>query len=805
MLNPKFCLFTLLLLFSQLANSSLNVSAILINSFKGQCPNVITRHVQGSLGHIQNLRTVVMKIKEDSQCFGNSNIVEVLSNYERIYGEYEVYRNTRNTKSEIESQIAYYTNLLSDTTLSAEDVAMINSNIFISQAELVSIDTELTRFESFSNDQTLIASQVMTSVEGILGTMGSSAACFEKKGSLVGGLLSQSLLATSAFTNPGTSLALATSGAIVGTITNFLQNFKYNQSLNYLDEAELPSALRCVGQVISDQYCDSRETLKLIDLYRDQFNRDISTLEGIELLSKHMGHLSHWLQEVYAGSAITSQGDLVNREKPIVQAELLQKITRYIQTYGTIRKRTFVDITNLKERSEAIAIAIQNLVHIMRMPSLTPTDNGRGMDEYGVENPIFVSRDKKLLPFTIFDPTLNDFPDCPNGGSSIEKCGKLLEYIRNRNLTLTMTNWTMALSNALGVVGDTLDQVNIERARTISVDAFSVLVRARADLRGDTNAFLSLEFIIKNAERIALYLTELGCLDNQSQCIYDLDEIVPQVTHRYNPQIINTRKTGKLALTILNLVKESYQPRTMPDDALPEVCKLNSNLHSLLSNDVLENKSFRITSCISKILKLAERGNDVFFQKVRDMVGYEIEARFVSGEFDDDLSDVVYSTRMDLVTSLLQSFNHGNQTVSLSEIYTGLETAMGLSNKAYDEFMRFFDKGINASIKRDLANGEKADLCFKILPTLKNKDQKQIQNIYNHCHRMKLNFYKDGPKLVWSDYVTKNKKNGLFGRKKWAFKVLAKKSDAFCMVRKYNRKNLLIEEHRRRNKEEKSL
>jgi hypothetical protein len=789
----------------QSAHCSLNVSTTLIDAFRGQCPNVITRHVQGSLGNIQSLRNVVMTIKEDSQCFGNSNLIEVLSNYERIYSEYEVFRNTRNSKDEIEASIAYYTNLLSDSSLTIEDITLINSNIFISQAELVSIESELTRFNSFSNDQALGASQVLTSVEGLLNTMGGSPACFEKKSSLLGGLLSQSLLATAAFTNPGTALALAAGGVIVGSVTNYIQNFRYNQALQFLDETELPTAIRCVSQALSDQYCDSAESTQLIDLYRHQFGRDGSSLEGLELLSKQMGHLSHWLQEVYAGSAITSHGDLVNREKPILQAELLEKITRYIQTYGTIRKRTFNDISNSKEKSEAIAIAISNLVSIMKSPTLTPTPPnpfGGGRDDGGIENPIFISRDMQLLPFSLFDSTLGNIPDCPSGGSSIPKCGSLLQYVRNKGIILTMSNWMISLENALKVVGDTLDQVNIERARTVSVDAYSVLVRARSDLRGETNAFQSLGLIIENAERIAIYLTEQGCLDDFSQCITVDGMISPQVTHRYNPQISNVRKTGKLARTILDLVKEAYMPRTMPNDSIPKVCQGSANFDVLVTDDILEKKSFQITSCITKILKLAERGNDVFFQKIRDMVGYEIEVRFASGEFDDDLSDVVYATRVDLVNSLLDSFNQGNQTVSLGEIYMGLETSMGLSQSTYDEFMKFFKNGVLASLNRNMSKGEKADLCFKVLPSLSDSDQQQLEKVYNFCSHTKMNFYSKGPTIKWSDNVERKESRVFLGRKKWKYHVKSSKRDTFCLVRNYNRKNLLIEEHRRRLKED---
>lgn len=756
----------LTILFHQQVQAESQVASTLLNAFKGQCPSIVTRHVQGSLYHIESLMNVVAQLKEDSQCFGHSNMVEVLSNYQRIYGEYEVYQSSRNGKDELEHTVAHYTHLLTDPGLSSEDQAMIQANIVLAQSELVTIQSELSRFQTFSSNHALGAAQVLTSVEGILNTMAQSPACFEKKGSLLGGLLSQSLLSTAAFAAPGTALALAASGVVVGSITSFLESFKYNQSLSYLDDENLPTALRCVSQALSDQYCDSQESLSLIDLYRDHYNNSSSSLEGIDLLSKEMGHLAHWLQEVYAGSAITSQGDLVNREKPILQAELLEKIIRYIQTYVTIRKRTFNDISNAKEKSEAIAIGISSLVSIMQSPTLTPTPpspfGGMNRGDNSLENPIFVSRDKKLLPFSLFDPALSDIPDCPTGGSTIPKCGTLLDYIRNRGLTLNMSHWDNSLTNALTVVGDTLDQVNIERARTISVDAFSVLVRARSDLRGETNAYDSLIKIHSNAERIATYLEQKDPI-------------------RYAPQVSNARKTGVLSLTILNLIKEAYIPRTMPPDSLPEDCR-SANQLTMVRNpgDVQEVKSFQITSCITKILKLAERGNDVFFQKIRDMVGYEIEARFLSGEFDDQVSDVVYATRNDLVNSLMDSFNEGDHEVSLEEIYRGIETSIRTTNASYLEFFRFFEKGISRSFNVGLSTGELNDFCFKILPYLSEGNQDLLKTAFDQCHRVKMQFYRNGPSLAWGDFVEKKKKRGFLGRKKWYYSVKGSKSENFA-------------------------
>ena len=317
---------------------------------------------------------------------------------------------------------------------------------------------------------------------------------------------------------PGTGLALASGGVLIHSINNFLNEYKFNSATRDFDEITTPTAIRCLSQAITTNYCESDENLKLIDTYLSDLENDEENLDGIELLTRHLGQLNTWLREVFAGSAITSEGDLANRERPILQSELLEKVLRYIETYGTIRRQLFNDIQTPREKSEAIAISISNLVEIMQKPTLTPTTGGRNPWGTGnsndLENPIFISRDKKLLPYQLYDPSLSNIPLC-NAAGAERPCSSLLEYTRVKGIALSMNDWNDSLSNALGVVQEVLNQVNIQRARTVSVDAFSVIVRSNRDFNGETNALEALRKIQKNAQRIIEYLTSLD--ENESK------------------------------------------------------------------------------------------------------------------------------------------------------------------------------------------------------------------------------------------------------------------------------------------------
>jgi len=800
----------------------LNISQTLLGTFRSQCPSVVTRHLQGPLGQLQSMIEMVKSLKEGGQCFGSSNMEELLTNYSRISQHYAGYAQTKNSRKDASLAVDRYMRLLLQGDIDDDYREFMQNEIFLTQANLISLEGPFARFSYFSNDKALGAAQILTSAEGMLGNLAANPSCYSKKQSLLGPFLSNILLATSAFTNPGTSLALSTSGILTGVLGRFMHNFNYNKEIGELDQINMPTALRCVSEALTNQYCSADESLDLIDLYRHRDGEErLQSLElqSVALLSTHMKHLSSWLQEVFAGSPTASEGDLVNRQKPINQKELLEKVLRIMNTYGTIRRKIFQDLSDPRARTEGIAIGISKLVQIMFNPSLRPggRSEGGGVE---VENPIFVSRSGELLAFRLYNPALPEIPNCQIEGGQAEKCASLADYIRDQNIDLTIEgDWDRALLNALNVVQETLDQVNIDRSRTVSVDSYSVLVSANRDFKGETNALSALEKISESATRIAEYLTHAGCGESNEHCDSSESGYSPRLSHRYFPQITNTMKTRELTNDIIGLVREGFRPGILEEERLPQTCRgeASSSNAKRLGNDSGEDKAFRITSCITKILKLADRGNEVYFRKIRDMVNYELEARFLNGDFADGVRETLYATRADLVESLISTYNQGNGQTSLQQISTGLEVSMNTSKHSYFRFMKFFEYALFAAFERDLTKGERADLCFKILPYLDEENQEFMQKAYHSCHQVKLNFYRNGPTLSWSDYirVTERKIDSRRGYHKkgsrprqynstveknfsLAKNVSLKKK--FCLLKNYHRKNVLIEDFRRYKK-----
>lgn len=768
---------------------------VLLSAFSSQCPAVVTRQVQGSLANVQAMSAVIDQFKSENQCFGATATSSVVNRYSRLYEEFEVYQQGRDSKITLERKIALFTTLLNDPSLQSADLQYLRNEILYAQSDLVGIQAEQRRFGDLSSRYARGGDMAVQSLTDFLGSWSSNNACFVNKRSLAASLLSNTFLATSAFAAPATSLALAAGGLAIQSVSRFISDFKFNNLISDLDDAQMPLALSCVSQAVTDQYCQAYETQQLIDAYRnDGADRTPRRFEGLDLLSRQLDQLSHWLQEVYAGSPITSQGDLINREKPILQAALLEKIKMYVQTYGKLRVNDYLGLDSLSERSDAIAIGIQRLVVIMSSPTLTPTDVYYGDNSLTVENPIFTTRERSLLVYQIFDPNISSIPSCQNG----DPCTSFVNWTRFAGRTLAVGDWDQALSNALRVINNTLDLVNRERARTISVDGFTILVRANQDFRGETNALQGLLKVEENAIRIKDYLTVTGCEQRPTDCDEEGKAII---THRYYPQITNVEITQALTRQIIDLIIEGFRPRTIDDDYLPEACQLNTDVSAFVNADSsIEEKSFLITSCVTKLLKLAERGNDVYFTKVRSMVAYEMEARFASGEFEGDVEDVIYATRGDLVQSLLNGL-HPDSGLTLSEVYTGLDSAMYLSRETLKSFFDFFEKQLDHHLVDEPLQGHQRDiLCMRVLPYFFELEPKSKlgKGIYEQCRSVSLNFYADGASVRWDDFVERIRRRGFMGSRRGTVGVPGGKNEAdvFCALRRYQRQNFLYEQRR---------
>lgn len=781
-----------------------NVNELLLNSFSFQCPQVVTRDVGASIQNLNALKVIVEELKDDADCGSSNQLNASLIRYTSLYEEFEAQNLDKQNRLELEKRISQYTQMLSESDVSAEVKDRLAEDLVVAQAELINVKARLKRFDIFSGKEARAANQLILAVDQYLANLDQNPKCVEKKGVKIANLVSNVLITTAAFTNPGTALALAASGVVVQAGTAYVKNRKFDDALDGINDSLAPTAIRCYSQALSEQFCSMNETVNVLEARKREKEANQTPkkadLEGLNLLSYQLTGLTKWLEEVYSGSEITSEGDLVNREKPILQAELLKKIKMYAEAFASINTKSLNEIKSEKERSNAIAILIEKLAIIMNNPTLNPTSSRSmfgGGSESTVANPIFATRTIEKLPFDIYRP---------GGFSSIPSCGVMncsfTQYIATNNIVLTLDNWASALKNSSEIIQGTLDRVNIERSRTISVDAYRIMVNANRDLKGEVNAIRGLKRISDVSQKVASRLKNYGCREDKDNCDSSLNP--------YYPQFSNVLKTKALTDSVMELVLESFEPRTILPDSLPKDCRSSNFSSEVLADssqdDLMEKKSFQIISCISKLLKLEERGVDVFLTKIKDVVAYDLEARLKNGDLDDAITSIVDVTRNDLVQTILNSYKTNETSLSIDEILIGIDTAKNNIVKSLDIFSEFLNKEIlNTTKNNSLSKLEKKDFCMRLLPLLRDDNQSLLASSYELCKEVELQAYKNGPKIKFSDYlVAQNEKTGLLKRRA-RFTLTKSLDEQVCEYRKYSKKNRLLDEDVRRKEIMESL
>lgn len=791
-MKKTLCILAVALLSSTLgvqAEESIRPSRLFLNAFASQCPQVVTRNVSATLVNLQSLYNSVEELKKDSNCGGATAFSAAISRYTSLYENFESQGTNELDRVVLEKKIALYSSLLNDKSLDAGQASFLRTEIVQSQASLVNISSSIARFDNLSGKQARVANQLVKGAEDFLAEMQTENgnACYKKNTAKITSMMSNALLVTAAFASGGTSLALAAGSVITKSVGKYVNDLKYNATLEKFQDIEMPTALRCVSQALTDQYCSAEEVQSLLEERVGAQNTSSTNYDGIDLLSYQLSALNSWLNEVYSGSSIASEGDLVNREKSEIQAEFLRKTSTYLETYGTIKKKFFLTLDNSK-LTTAIAQNVDCLVMLLSYPTLSPCNINpmNMMNDSGMENPIFSSYSKSLMPYTLAEPGMHtSIPTCVG----TDLCMSFSSYISTRGKTLTINDWDNIIAEAKNIIREAQNLVNAERSRMISVDAYSIIVNAKRELKGETTALNGLKKIVQNADRISSYLYTLGC---------KIDSDCEGVNNKYAPEITNIKITKDLTKILINLVNEGMIPRSMPPETLPKECVINTPavqaLEAVQDEDIVEQKSFLITSCISKILKLRERGTDVYFTKVRNMVSYEMEARLANNDLGEGVLNIVNATKSDLVQSILNSYSTRDNSISLGELEISLESAQNNSKETLNSFFDFFKKSLFDSLKSDkLTKIEKNDLCFRILPYLYSSKESILKNVFPVCKDAMFNSYKNGPTIKFTDFVDVTPRNG-FRSADYALVSPHDSKKYFCGYRKYNRANLLIDE-----------
>lgn len=786
------------------ALAGLRPAKILFSTFSSRCPSVAGPATNSIIGMMENLHGVLSELGRSEQCRSLWGIGQSYQQLDSSVNQYILEGDARRHKDLIEQQMASNTYLLSGSDLSEAESVYLKQQILENQTELISLEAEISRFDSFNVRKGQGAQSFVHNLSNGLDVWANQGECFNSNQVAISSLVGNTLQTAALFAPPGSSLALNVGSMAIQSVLSFVDFFRFNGHLGELDDALLPTALSCVSEVFAGHFCEAQDALDLLDQYENGQSSKLGPFKGIDLLNHQVSGLEHWLKEVYAGAPINSEGDLITRLKPQLQADLLEKIQFFIQYYKVEKTRLIESIArgSHAELREAVGGAVIGLTNILSNPTQTPSTSAVGSSRYcsgdcgdSVSNPIFDRRDQQLVQYQLLghlfgegqgDDQPQDIPLCRQGDSSTANpCENITAYLRNQEILVSLTDWEKAVEKASKLVGETLGLVNQERSYSISLDPYTVLVgafAARPAAGQKFNAHSGLELIVENAQRISDYLAARSQQGNAMA---------------YQAMQTNTLLTKQLAqkvLLLLDLIKDQNEvqlPLSLPSFCADSNFKVKED--DWIDGDALKNRSFEISTCITKLLELNKRGTDVFFSKVREMVRYEINERFASGEYDREMEDVFLATREDLVKGLQRGVD--GKLRGLPEVRIDLYRSQDLSLQTLPIFYEVFDKHFRKVIQRTFSHPAlKTDLCFRSLVFLnQSSEQREFRELaYQACHDAEMSVGKfPGQTLKWSEFVAER------GTMSKRYKLLKSPRQNICALRDFSRRVKIDQERKR--------
>jgi hypothetical protein len=188
---------------------------------------------------------------------------------------------------------------------------------------------------------------------------------------------------------------------------------------------------------------------------------------------------------------------------------------------------------------------------------------------------------------------------------------------------------------------------------------------------------------------------------------------------------------------------------------------------------------------------------DHFQRKIRDIVSYDLEVRFQSQDLNQEIQPLLAANRADLVESLLRTYTTSDQqTLDLEGILMNMDSSILQTRQSARTFSKSMSDALENSFKNISATSEmKKDICFRLLPQFEDYSADLQNQLWNLCSDQQIQSYPElsGPKLVFKDYVRKEKKKW-YQRSESSFQLLKPPDSMMCDYRRYIQHNRLIEE-----------
>lgn len=719
MSNVRFLLISLFL-FTIAGMTKADIADQLLASFGSRCPKIMTPTMT-QVHELNNLLSrTIEEVRNQNECqslFQNLNSLQDLSN--RL-SSYQTQRQENQSNLELRERLTRLTSLANDPFYSNIQTTILDE-ILNTQIDLVGSNVTVNYYENTRmSHHGNLAYQTAIQISSFINALENSPQCYASNSNLLTRAVGQGLQLASYFVAPGSAVGLASGGVLVESFNQFFRNFRFNNRIRDIDQQKLLDSLMCASEAFTKQYCETQDSLEILD-NRVQNRGTTERLEGIDLISNHIDfNLKDWLIRLYAGSEFTSMGNLLDRQKPQLQIDYLRERQGRVQAIINERVEDLFEVlqgTDEVRKKNQYASLVQTMAYI-----IYPSDCVNIRCSNGPIHP-FRERgfDAEIFVYTLHDPSITTLPVCEG---STSRCQSFAEYLNAKVQTpITISTVLNTQNNFNAVLDQVFAELEQERSNTNSDDPVNDLLSSYMEAGPSYSARETLIRTYQLATRIEEYLLEVAENDNLLNLGFNF------ATSKYYNYAYDVRVTKELTLEVIKMMNSLNIGSPL---YLNPSCELTESI----DETSLEEKAPHIVRCINKILLLDRRQSAFYFQKIRSMVRYELEARFENNEFDDNFVDILTLNQNNIVQAIIGSYPNNLSFFDIKRNMTqSQETLIG----TYNEFFNTFKRAISVVLEtRDNNTIGKQLMCFYALSYPQNHRDRFSRNIYNECKNIVL-------------------------------------------------------------------
>jgi hypothetical protein len=500
--------------------------------------------------------------------------------------------------------------------------------------------------------------------------------CLRQSPAAAVGLAANLLSFGGSFMSSTVGAATSVIGQIVSMGMQIFQETTYDQATDALNAAELPIALSCGLESMSELYCGADDSYSLIQLAANSYDSSAHPavmFRGLDLLGRRFPVLTAWLQEVENGVPPANPTQAGQQEA--VEQELEQVEVTDLAVTGAINQAVqFYNASNGTNISFLLN-GIVSLADTLGQLDIVPAGGSSGTAGVFTQ---FETRPFRWACWMVLGQVpdaICAFPAVSSGGLTqsqvVSYVSTLLAHVDQGLVNSLLSNWKLEYQNVY-------DYVMVQFSQTITTNADSLLAEAKQQ----NNNLSPYGVLMQTSDFIDEMLKEQNNSNPRlTTTLVSKKEMIDKVEWYIDASDQDVKDWGDGGGPIQLCPKQKISPKDP------------NSMFRVMTGD--ECQRWRL----SKIFELFDLkdGVQVFTTDIDKFITWDLQHRLDQGELPKDVSEILETAGIDISLRMQES-----GLSNLGDVQKDLNNSRKLSEDNLRVFRSFFSPAFSVTVK-DLA------------------------------------------------------------------------------------------------------